>query len=426
MKAFIKFSLILCILISSCQKQETIPNQSILKSKPLFNFSEIESVKDWFQTTIISKASSRVSSGENPNKQIKWNDYFYYSLNGKKVLLIPIQYTQNITPILRESVNAKKAPDSYNISLNNLQYLIIREDGSNDIMTLYPTDNFLKKSNRRTKTYLYEGLIVFEDFDGNLKGGFKYDKGKAIGEIKSQATKNARVGDYIQVECSTIDIYSCASGDGGQTWHCQFSYTKEICSSVYVSTSNDTGGNGSYDGGGSYGDFAGNSSSLESYLQDGRARSFYNSIPDGEKLFYFKHPYLIIGVAINRLKAYELVNQHYGVNGQANQDNGNAYFHAIWSYLNTRSYGVEDAMAIGDVHERFDVSNSNPLYSAMDRHNNILGIQLYATFINSNSNWWSSDFFGYNTVLQAITTGQGRRVSEGCCLIPTDGAGLKD
>lgn len=34
-------------------------------------------------------------------------------------------------------------------------------------------------------------------------------------------------------------------------------------------------------------------------------------------------------------------------------------------------------------------------------------------------------FFGFNTVLQAITNGQGRRVSGDCCLIPTDGSGLQ-
>ncbi|AXE20627.1 hypothetical protein DR864_24255 [Runella rosea] len=352
------------------------------------------------------------------------NSHFFGNIYSKFKQL----HNQNITPVLRESGKNKKAPDSYNVSLNNLQYLIIREDGSNDVMTLYPTDNFLQKSNRRKKPYPYEGLIVFEDFNGNLKGGFKYDKGKTVGEIKAPTAKNARVGDYIEVECSTIDIYSCASANGGQTWNCEFSYTKEVCSSAYISTSNGSGGSygGSYGGGGdSYGDFGGNNSTLDSYLQDSRARAFYNSLPDGEKLFYFKHPYLILGVALNRLTAYELVNQHYGVNGQANQNNGNAYFHAIWSYLNTRTYGIEDAMAIGDVHERFDPSNANPLYSAMDKHNNMLGIQLWVSFINSNYNWWSSDFFGFNTVLQAITNGQGRRVSGDCCLIPTDGSGLQ-
>jgi UDP-N-acetyl-D-mannosaminuronic acid transferase (WecB/TagA/CpsF family) len=34
-------------------------------------------------------------------------------------------------------------------------------------------------------------------------------------------------------------------------------------------------------------------------------------------------------------------------------------------------------------------------------------------------------FFGFNTVLQAISNGQGRRISGDSCLIPTDGSGLQ-
>ncbi|WP_162794103.1 hypothetical protein [Runella rosea] len=94
MKALFKLSLLLCILISSCKKEinEVTPNQSVLASKPPFNFSEIESVKNWFQTTVLSTASLRISGNETPTKQVKWNEYFYHLLDGKKILLVPIRY----------------------------------------------------------------------------------------------------------------------------------------------------------------------------------------------------------------------------------------------------------------------------------------------------------------------------------------------
>lgn len=411
---FVKFTIILLFLfLQNCQKESDLKPTNIGSN---FSFSKIESIKNWFEREIQTK-NTRVAANDHFTKTVDWNKYFYYNLNDEKVVLVPITYNSKITPVLRgsnEGSKKKKEPSWFNIELDKLQYLLIRADGTHELLTMFPTDEYLQKSNKRKKSLPFSGYLIIENWAGELRNGFKYDNGKPVAEIKS-SSKNGRVGDYIQVECSTIDIFSCGSGDGGQTWNCQYSYTKEVCSSAYIKTGSDSGGSSEgnmfFGGAGGYGELAGNTGGLNYYLADDRARNFFYSLPDGERDFYLKHPYLILGVALNRLSAMNLVEKHFGSAGWANNDNGNAYFHAIWSYLNALIYTSEDAREIGDVHERFDPTNPAPIFSQMDRHNNSLGIRYNDTYL------------GMNRLLEGILNGEGKRIVDGQ-LVPTNDFGF--
>jgi hypothetical protein len=165
--------------------------------------------------------------------------------------------------------------------------------------------------------------MTVSDWQGKLIDGYKYINGKVVGKIN--LTKQARgVLDYV---CETIDWWSCASGDGGETWYCSYSYSETNCYNTGGGDNNEdypdpnfNGGGGDNGGGG-----GGGTISDEAYSPGQRPLDAFSNKCDGINDLWNRS--LNSGNEVNgvlTLDGYFLVTQ---ISGQASGP-----FHGVYNY----------------------------------------------------------------------------------------------
>lgn len=94
------------------------------------------------------------------------------------------------------------------------------------------------------------------DWNRNPIAGFEYDNGKSVRRIAiDQDGKGARRG------CITIEWYTCASADGGNSWYCHRTGTSTDCTGFCGNCPGNTDPTIDYDGPGGYYEGCGGSSS---------------------------------------------------------------------------------------------------------------------------------------------------------------------
>jgi uncharacterized membrane protein YgcG len=277
MKKLLLPLLVLALIPFACQedKLESIYNDTDVAHS---NESNITSAKSWFNNKILKNRSLR-GNLKNP-KSPKWENAYYYDFEFGKAVVVPLDYKQNIYPKYNKG-DQKKEPPKHRLGLNELNRLIIYKDTKGayqeKIIKLVPDEDYLDKSNSRKKVVPYGGYLIVEDWDENFLEGYKYENGNSIANIVS-LNKNARPA---YVVCETTDYYSCASGDGGQSWDCQYTHSETVCSD----DGNSGSGGGSSSGGGSYGGYA--SSGGISYVISGPSDYFipnYNNTHQRQQL----------------------------------------------------------------------------------------------------------------------------------------------
>lgn len=173
---------------------------------------------------------------DNDNLKLpNWNKAQTYTFAFGEALIIPIIYKNPYYAkylISNEKMKKEKKEPKYKLTNNELDYLLIRKDSKGvfqeRVIRIIPDENYLIKSDGRKKVIAYDGLMIVNDWQGKIVDGYKYINGKVVSKLN--ASKQTRgVLDYI---CETIDWYSCASGDGGESWYCSYSYSETYCYDV--------------------------------------------------------------------------------------------------------------------------------------------------------------------------------------------------
>lgn len=201
--------------VGSCEKGEQVQ-----LDEPL----SIESAKIWFDRTIENRKAR--TTGSEDEKNALWEKAEYKDFGFGKVIVVPIKYQDPLYPSFSEEGKSKQS--KYRFSTNDFNYLVVSKDNSFKaiVAKLVPTEKYLEKSNGRKKKVAYEGLFILEDWNGDFVEGFSYKNGKATNKLVN-GKKARSTSDW---ECWTYTQWSCASGDGGQTWNCSEMYSNTYCS----------------------------------------------------------------------------------------------------------------------------------------------------------------------------------------------------
>lgn len=206
-------------------------------------------------------------------------------------------------------------------------------------------------------------------------------------------------GEWVYTHTTTEygqDCEQVGDGDGGGDFNCGANPGHPLCDGS-------SGGSGGR--------------SFNDYMNDPTYADFYNKLNEAEKAWFKLHPERIPAAHLNKKEAeFRAENKYYEGNGD--NTNANAYKHALYSGLNTKSWGASAARELGIAHE---ATPSSENMRFMDLYNNDMGI---AKALGSNGD---NDQLS-NDILNAIANGEGRRLEGGVTngsVIPTDGTGRR-
>lgn len=168
-------------------------------------------------------------------------------------------------------------------------------------------------------------------------------------------------------------------------------------------------------GSGGGGDFGGGNPPFNDYMNDPTYASFIEQLNAAERAWFLKHPERIPAAVANKWTAEVSRDNKYRSDISPDNNNANAFKHALWSALNAWAWGANAARELGDLHE---LSNSTPNQRTMDLHNNNLGIDMARGINNGDGQQLTEN------ILHAIANGQGLRLTGSDAngdLIPTNG-----
>lgn len=249
-----------------------------------------------------------------------------------------------------------------------------------------------------SNTDKFSGLVHVLDknnelfFARKLKDGTILDQ--RLFQEKNQSTDNSRMAE----DCYTVTTYHYTdwyvNGVYADSWLNYTSY-ETFCYSYYLPDLY-TGGGG---GGGSYASSTGGDaynncgdpvhgcmyklfdSDLISYLEETGGLNIddqdYDHLNECEKALVKIYPTQALKIKTNRDKAHQKTIALFGsyANGNGHNDCADAFRHAYFNALNTRSVGATITQKFGDAHE-CDTPESEQKEKEMDLFNNTVGRQV--------------------------------------------------
>lgn len=110
-------------------------------------------------------------------------------------------------------------------SLNGTSFLVVYSDKNKskqaDVVLLFPDKN--------SKKGVFSGMIIVEDWDGEIKSSYKYENGLEYNVVTTVTDKSKRNVTTEQI-CITTDWYNCARV-GSYPTDCHYNYSTTQCTS---------------------------------------------------------------------------------------------------------------------------------------------------------------------------------------------------
>ncbi|MBN7811052.1 hypothetical protein J0A68_08800 [Algoriphagus sp. H41] len=420
-------AVILGLLVASCIEEESDQISDSLNP-------EIQSAKVWYeQVETLGEGSENARKFKNGKGKPNWaNSKVYRQSDGKKVIEVQFDYEEIAIPeyLETEELDEKSV----------LQTLILfpKPDGSYVpyFLNVYPDDPEQKFERRDFVEGGYQkipgefnGVYWFYRWNGEFISGWRIKDGVKTHRIKEAkegelSGKSSRMSSY-SVYCyqlvTTWYQYTCMEGFGC-TQPVQVGETAVYqCELVLAPPSTDPGSNGG-GGGGTPPNTDGECEEPEGNLEGVTVDCYEEHELDSEEVIDYiendlykmlnpcekelirsdpKYAADAIVIYLNMIEAESKTIETFGINGW--NDCSDAFRHAYWNALMTRSNGVASAALFGTAHECV-VSNPN-LENQMDLHNNNIG----RTIASNNPSLSNSDIVGQ--ILNSITNGELRIIS---------------
>ena len=244
------FALILILSINSCRKENSSSNapldeiksgKIIDEAKNSFN-NQIGSILDYQTLSSNSKKSFRHGLAKSPD----WKNAVVKTLSKVKAVLVPIAYEKDIFLKVGDTKNSYQ-------SLKALSYLLIynnKEKAKTIEWVTFIPDNL----DYRTNGNKFTGKVIIEDWAGNFKKGYVFNKDGKIFNLNIQneniegpkvQSNNVKVND---VYCISTPWYGQNISGGESFWYIGGYDTS--CYSTgspyednYTNTGNELGGN---------------------------------------------------------------------------------------------------------------------------------------------------------------------------------------
>lgn len=238
------------IIVNSCKKENSISNVPLIeiKSNKLINDAkntfnhQIGSISNYQTLSSNSKKSYRHGLSKSPD----WKNAAVKTLRNGKAVLVPIEYEKDIFLKVGDTKNSYQ-------SLKTLSYLLIYNNKEKtktiEWITLMPDD-----LDYRTSGNKFNGKVIIEDWAGNFKKGYVFNKDGKIFNLNIQneniegpkvQSNNVKVND---VYCISTPWYGQNISGGESFWYIGGYDTS--CYSTgspyednYINTGNELGGN---------------------------------------------------------------------------------------------------------------------------------------------------------------------------------------
>lgn len=224
------------LLFFSCDTERDTVVDSLSKSISANNMSvNIKEARASYEDLINRKSNFREAKknekkAKTSKKKLFWNEAHIQTINNQQRLVVPFQLDQEIYAQYADGARIPFSQTSYFTAyMKNGQY-------EYEIITEIPDLDFLLYAKKMAD---FSGTVLIEDTFGNFIKGYKIKNKLAYDLTVRESSPNGRLRD--QVYCTTVDWYSCASGDGGSTWTCTRMYTEVVCE-----TSGGGGGTNTY------------------------------------------------------------------------------------------------------------------------------------------------------------------------------------
>lgn len=343
---------------------------------------------------------------------------------GRKALVVPVfEMSESATLTTMDSISDKSKLTLAEL-VTPVQLVLYKDDDEKEVIErMYSKADpaYQKRKKNKSEDRDYTGMHWFEDNDGNFKRGFVYEDGKLIKTLlpKANGTKsNLRTTCQTTTYNVTITHYSvtCMTGYGcgDPIYMYSESYSFSV-SSGDCQSKHDTDYS-PYDNGGGTSDNSTTTNEEQptegwTVPEDKIAQflQWIGRLNDKETAWVKANPTKAPAAWWNQTSAENFSKAKYMCekDGQTYLDidgtNQNAFKHAYWNALNTRSFDSSEAKIIGDNHESQDM---NSLDAKMDLWNNDLGRKVAETCGCSGSALRQK-------VLEAIYNKQGKRLSIG-------------
>ncbi len=219
------FSLVMLLVLAgihSCKKD--LPN-----SKPEKEQSLIEESKAYFESTVLKAKDNQVSSSKAEKnlrqlagKQPLWKEAFVKKISIGEAVIVPLHFA---TTLFIKAGKNKQA-----LALDNLSYLMLYKNKQGEmkteVVTRFPDDDYWDEPNRAKKPF--RGMILVEDWQGNVLKGYLYTKDGKTGILKSSggSEKGVKVqGKLIEVCLTTVTWSSVEAGNSGDPEYTYYSST---------------------------------------------------------------------------------------------------------------------------------------------------------------------------------------------------------
>ena len=354
------------LLLWNCEKNETLEELNLQESE--LKTVPIENSMSFFKTIHNNTLSKSVAKGNNDIS-----------------LKIDIE---SLEQVALTNTDAKLTIANASTKIENIETQILQIEIDGELQTVLfhhvPENNTAERttSNRSSSSY-FSGSVYTTNLSGMVLSGFKINNGNVLGSF------NIFTGSYSTDPTDPI-CYTC----GIQQLDEILITSNTSYNPIY--TNMDSRGyqwNRSSNNYSSMGTAYANFFRLQAVekftkqdvwnTQDPYDR--WNELTECEKAFFKSNPHHVFTARGNRTEAVRVAQERFGNCITPNNTNplyqtiGDAYRHAYFAALNTRSMGHMNAKTLGDAHE-CNPETSSGEDKAMDLHNNGWGYHYGSTF----------------------------------------------